>query len=177
MTMSCGLVLGFAAEPDRDRGGPPVYCEEQVCWVGWRAERCPSSQPKPLCGTSATLVRQGTGDEPPTDTVGEEESSTRPSRAGRPERRWQLQKLVHLQLCWKSPAPSLRSKIRQQLETFLHPCTVGVGRAAGAVPVLFVIEHFRRCAQQKRCAATIFVDTKAAYYRLVRQLATGRPTY
>ena len=68
----------------------------------------------------------------------------------------------------------MRSKIRQQLEAFLHPLHCGSRQGMPVLfPSLFVIEHFRRCAQQKRCAATIFVDTKAAYHRLVRQLATG----
>ena len=40
-------------------------------------------------------------------------------------------------------------------------------------PSLFIIEHLRRCVQQRKSAAVIFVDTRAAYYRLVRQLATG----
>ena len=40
-------------------------------------------------------------------------------------------------------------------------------------PSLFVIEHLRWCVQQRKSTAVIFVDTRAACYRLVRQLATG----
>ena len=41
----------------------------------------------------------------------------------------------------------MRSKIRQQLETFLHPLRCGSRQGK---PAPFVIEHFRRCVQQKK---------------------------
>ncbi|CAE7386010.1 unnamed protein product [Symbiodinium sp. CCMP2592] len=68
----------------------------------------------------------------------------------------------------------MRGKVRDQLDAFLHPLHCGSRQGMPVLfPSLFVVEHLRRCLQQGLSTAVIYVDTKAAYYRLVRQLATG----
>ncbi|CAE7777069.1 unnamed protein product [Symbiodinium sp. CCMP2592] len=68
----------------------------------------------------------------------------------------------------------MRSKINECMENFLHPMHCGSRKGMPTLfPSLFVIEHLRWCARTKQSAAIIFVDTRSAYYRLVRQIATG----
>ena len=68
----------------------------------------------------------------------------------------------------------MRTKVREHIDNFLHPLHCGSRPGMPVLfPSLFIIEHLRRCAQRGLSTAVIYVDTKAAYYRLVRQLATG----
>ncbi|CAE7710018.1 unnamed protein product [Symbiodinium sp. CCMP2592] len=69
---------------------------------------------------------------------------------------------------------TMRAKIHSQSDEFLHPLHCGSRQGMPVLfPSLFIVEHLRRCLQQGLSTAVIYVDTKAAYYRLVRQLATG----
>ncbi|CAE7291897.1 unnamed protein product [Symbiodinium sp. CCMP2592] len=68
----------------------------------------------------------------------------------------------------------MRDKVKDETEAFLHPLHCGTRPGLPVLfPSLFVLEHLRKCQQTGLCSALLFVDTKAAYYRLVRQLATG----
>ena len=68
----------------------------------------------------------------------------------------------------------MRTKVREQIDSFLHPLHCGSRPGMPVLfPSLFIVEHLRRCVQQGLSTAVIYVDTRAAYYRLVRQLATG----
>ena len=68
----------------------------------------------------------------------------------------------------------MRTKVREHIDNFLHPLHCGSRQGMLVLfPSLFIIEHLRRCVQRGLSTAVIYVDTKAAYYRLVRQLATG----
>ena len=68
----------------------------------------------------------------------------------------------------------MRTKVREHIDNFLHPLHCGSRQGMPVLfPSLFIIEHLRRCVQRGISTAVIYVDTKAAYYRLVRQLATG----
>ncbi|CAE7374664.1 Pol [Symbiodinium sp. CCMP2592] len=68
----------------------------------------------------------------------------------------------------------MRDKVKDETGAFLHPLHCGTRPGLPVLfPSLFVLEHLRKCQQRGLCAAMLFIDTKAAYYRLVRQLATG----
>ncbi|CAE6948720.1 unnamed protein product [Symbiodinium sp. CCMP2592] len=69
---------------------------------------------------------------------------------------------------------TMRAKINDHLDNFLHPLHCGSRKGLPVLfPSLFIVQHLRWCFQSHRSAAVIFVDTKSAYYRLVRQIATG----
>ena len=92
--------------------------------------------PSHFCGTSAALVRQGTGDEPPTDTVARRSPLRGLQGAGRPERRGQLPKLIHLQLCGQGHAPSHALKDTTAAGGLPAPPTLWESAGhAGAFPV------------------------------------------
>ena len=68
----------------------------------------------------------------------------------------------------------MRTKVQKEVQTFLHPLHCGSKRHTPILfPSLFVAEHLRRCRRLGKSAAIIFVDCKAAYYRLIRELAVG----
>ena len=68
----------------------------------------------------------------------------------------------------------MRNKVTEETAAFLHPLHCGTRPGMPVLfPSLFVLEHLRKCQSRGLCAAIVFLDTKAAYYRLVRQLATG----
>ena len=68
----------------------------------------------------------------------------------------------------------MRNKVAEETEAFLHPLHCGTRPGMPVLfPSLFVLEHLRKCQSRGLCAAIVYLDTKAAYYRLVRQLATG----
>ncbi|CAE7254963.1 Pol [Symbiodinium sp. CCMP2456] len=74
----------------------------------------------------------------------------------------------------KSLHKALRNKIQQQVESFLHPLHFGSRRHSPVMfPALFVASHLRRCKAQKLSASVLFIDSRSAYYRLARELATG----
>ncbi|CAE7241226.1 Pol [Symbiodinium sp. CCMP2592] len=69
---------------------------------------------------------------------------------------------------------SLRTKIRGEVQCSLHPLHFGTRDSAPVLfPSLYVASHFRRCRRLGRSAAALFVDTKSAYYRVIREVATG----
>ncbi|CAE7349989.1 unnamed protein product, partial [Symbiodinium sp. CCMP2456] len=74
----------------------------------------------------------------------------------------------------KSLHKLMRGKVQNEVQTFLHPLHCGSKQHTPILfPSLFVVEHLRRCRQQGKSAAILFIDCRAAYYRLVRELAVG----
>ncbi|CAE7191431.1 unnamed protein product [Symbiodinium sp. CCMP2456] len=74
----------------------------------------------------------------------------------------------------KSYHKTLRTLIGPEVEQLLHPLHCSTRQAAPvAFPGIFVIAALRKLARVGRSCATLFVDTKAAYYKVVRDLATG----
>ncbi|CAE7905413.1 rngB [Symbiodinium microadriaticum] len=74
----------------------------------------------------------------------------------------------------KSLHKVLRGKIQNQVQSFLHPLHCGSKQGVPILfPSLFIAEHLRRCKQMRKCSAVLFVDCRAAYYRLIRELAVG----
>ena len=74
----------------------------------------------------------------------------------------------------KSLHKAVRAKVQKEVQTFLHPLHCGSKQQTPILfPSLFVTEHLRRCRRQGKSAAVLFVDCRAAYYRLIRELAVG----
>ena len=68
----------------------------------------------------------------------------------------------------------VRNKTQQHSRDELHPLHFGSKkRAPVTFAALFVLSHFRRCHDRRRSAAVLYLDTSAAYYRIVRELAVG----
>ena len=69
---------------------------------------------------------------------------------------------------------TVRAMIGDEIEQLLHPLHCGTRRASPvSFPAIFVVAMQRKCKAEGRSCATLYVDTKAAYYRVVRDLATG----
>ena len=68
----------------------------------------------------------------------------------------------------------MRNKVQDQVERTLHEFHAGGKKNVPVnLPALYVLA-LQRYGLRKRCStATLFLDTHAAYYRLVRDLATG----
>ncbi|CAE7339529.1 unnamed protein product [Symbiodinium sp. CCMP2456] len=71
----------------------------------------------------------------------------------------------------------LRQKVQQEVECSLHSFHLGDRKLAPVtLPALYVLSN-QRLGREKGCSTSaIFLDTRAAYYRLVRDLAVG-PIY
>ncbi|CAE7940187.1 unnamed protein product, partial [Symbiodinium sp. KB8] len=68
----------------------------------------------------------------------------------------------------------VRNKTQSYCRDELHPMHLGSRRQAPVTfASLFVLSHMRWCHRTKISAAVLFLDTSAAYYRLVRELAVG----
>ncbi|OLP93055.1 hypothetical protein AK812_SmicGene25077 [Symbiodinium microadriaticum] len=68
----------------------------------------------------------------------------------------------------------VRNKTQSYCRDELHPMHLGSRRQAPVTfASLFVLSHMRWCHRTKTSAAVLFLDTSAAYYRLVRELAVG----
>ena len=69
---------------------------------------------------------------------------------------------------------ALQNKAQQQIQGVLHGLHLG---SRQQVPTTFapihLASHFRTSKHCKRSAAALYLDTKAAYYRLIRELAMG----
>ncbi|CAE7766735.1 unnamed protein product [Symbiodinium sp. CCMP2456] len=69
---------------------------------------------------------------------------------------------------------AMRTKVNVEVQQFLHPLHCGSKKHTPILfPSLFIIEHLRRCQQRGKSMAILFVDCRAAYYRVVRELALG----
>ena len=68
----------------------------------------------------------------------------------------------------------IRNKAQATCRDDFHSLHLGSKRAS---PVgfasLYVLSHIRRCRREKLSASVLFLDISAAYYRLIRELATG----
>ncbi|CAE7217452.1 unnamed protein product [Symbiodinium sp. CCMP2592] len=69
---------------------------------------------------------------------------------------------------------AMRRKVDDDVEAALHPLHCGT---RPGLPIsfssMYVASHLRRCAKMRKSAAVLFVDTRSAYYRLVRDLVVG----
>ena len=69
---------------------------------------------------------------------------------------------------------TVRNKTQELCRDDLHPLHLGSKKHAPVTfPALFVLAHFRRCQKLRRSASVLYLDTSAAYYRIVRELAVG----
>ena len=69
---------------------------------------------------------------------------------------------------------TVRAMIGDEIEQLLHPLHCGTRRASPvSFPAIFVVAMQRYCKAKGHSCATLYVDTKSAYYRVVRDLATG----
>ncbi|CAE7768865.1 unnamed protein product [Symbiodinium sp. CCMP2592] len=69
---------------------------------------------------------------------------------------------------------AMRQKVDGEIDASLHPLHCGTRRGMPiSFPSLYVTSHLRRCARLKKPAAVLFIDTRSAYYRLVRDLVVG----
>ncbi|CAE7835757.1 unnamed protein product, partial [Symbiodinium necroappetens] len=74
----------------------------------------------------------------------------------------------------KSYHKTLRTLIGPEIEQLLHPLHCGTRQSTPvAFPGIYVLAALRKLARDGRSCATLYVDTKAAYYKVVRDLATG----
>ena len=68
----------------------------------------------------------------------------------------------------------VRNKTQLNSRDEMHPLHLGSRKQAPVTfPALFVLAHFRRSHKLRRCTAVLYLDTSAAYYRIVRELAMG----
>ena len=69
---------------------------------------------------------------------------------------------------------TLRTKSQDQFQRILHSLHLGSKtRAPLAFATLYMTSHFRRHKRTGRPAAALFLDTKSAYYRVIRQTVMG----
>ena len=69
---------------------------------------------------------------------------------------------------------TVRDKTQALCRDELHPLHLGSKKHAPVTfAALFVLSHLRRSQRLGRSAAVLFLDTSAAYYRIVRELAIG----
>ena len=74
----------------------------------------------------------------------------------------------------KSFHKALRGKTAKQTQELLYPLHCGTRPMVPvSYPATFIATHSRRLRKHRRCGGILFVDSKAAYYRIVRDLATG----
>ncbi|CAE7378412.1 grxB [Symbiodinium sp. CCMP2456] len=72
---------------------------------------------------------------------------------------------------------ALRRKVQTCVEDTLHPLHFGPRKGAPVLfPAIYVAAHVRHCKATKQCMSLLFIDCRAAYYRIVRELATGTLT-
>ncbi|OLQ05712.1 hypothetical protein AK812_SmicGene11066 [Symbiodinium microadriaticum] len=68
----------------------------------------------------------------------------------------------------------MRKKVQGAVECNLHDFHLGARKQAPvSMPALYVLAHQRLAADRGLSSAILFLDTHAAYYRLVRDLAVG----
>ncbi|OLP79036.1 hypothetical protein AK812_SmicGene40723 [Symbiodinium microadriaticum] len=68
----------------------------------------------------------------------------------------------------------LRRRAGPIIETALHDFHLGARRQAPVVyPALYIHGFLRRAKQLRHSASVLFLDTQAAYYRVIRELAVG----
>ena len=67
-----------------------------------------------------------------------------------------------------------RDKSQPQLQQALHELHLGSKRQAPmAYAAMYILGHFRRCRRARRSVGTLFLDTTAAYYAIIREAAMG----
>ena len=69
---------------------------------------------------------------------------------------------------------TVRNKTQEFCRDELHPMHLGSRKQAPVTfAALFVLTHLRRCHGLHHSSAVLYLDTSAAYYRIVRELAVG----
>ncbi|CAE7807945.1 unnamed protein product, partial [Symbiodinium necroappetens] len=68
----------------------------------------------------------------------------------------------------------LRNKVQPEVDAGLHSFHLGARRGTPvSMPSLYILAHIRKCARRGISSSILFLDTHAAYYRIIRQLALG----
>ncbi|CAE7786256.1 unnamed protein product [Symbiodinium sp. CCMP2456] len=68
----------------------------------------------------------------------------------------------------------LRNKVQSEVDAGLHSFHLGARRGTPvSMPSLYILAHIRKCAKKGISSSILFLDTHAAYYRIIRQLALG----
>ncbi|CAE7839222.1 unnamed protein product [Symbiodinium sp. CCMP2592] len=69
------------------------------------------------------------------------------------------------------------TKSQQALDEAFHSFHLGARKNCPVtLPALYIVGHARRGRELRRSIATLYLDTEAAYYRVIRQLAFGNLT-
>ena len=77
----------------------------------------------------------------------------------------------------KSYHKIFRTKQQDKLGNVFHSFHMGARKGCPVtLPALYILSHLRRGQALRRSVATLYLDTEAAYYRIVRQLAFGTLT-
>ena len=77
----------------------------------------------------------------------------------------------------KSYHKIFRTKQQDKLGNVFHSFHMGARKGCPVtLPALYILSHVRRGNALRRSVATLYLDTEAAYYRIVRQLAFGNLT-
>ena len=69
----------------------------------------------------------------------------------------------------------MKDKVAATLEATLHPLHLGSRRGAPVTfPAMYILAHQRDTLAKGESSGILFLDTKAAYYRVAREVAVGR---
>ena len=78
-------------------------------------------------------------------------------------------------LLGKSLHRLVKDKVETQIATALHPLHMGSRKGAPVTfPAMYILSHLRATARKGHSAGVLFLDTRAAYYRVARELAVGQ---
>eukprot|EP00439_Symbiodinium_sp_Y106_P058806 s516_g8.t1 len=78
-------------------------------------------------------------------------------------------------LLGKSLHRLVKDKVEAQIATALHPLHMGSRKGAPVTfPAMYILSHLRAAAKKGHSAGVLFLDTRAAYYRVARELAVGQ---
>ncbi|CAE7722823.1 unnamed protein product, partial [Symbiodinium sp. CCMP2456] len=68
----------------------------------------------------------------------------------------------------------LRQKVQAEVNNSLHSFHLGARKGTPVcMPSLYILTHIRKTAARGLSSSVLFLDTHAAYYRIIRQLALG----
>ncbi|CAE7754403.1 Pol, partial [Symbiodinium sp. CCMP2456] len=96
-------------------------------------------------------------------------------RAGNPAMAESHRSLFISSLLGKSLHRLMKDKVAHNIENSLHPLHMGSRRGAPVTyPAMAILSHLRGTIRRKQSAAILFLDTKAAYYMVAREMAVGK---